>query len=437
MISSRIEALLKIPPSQQGRTGLLFLFSFGMSGAYVCARSQGDALFLARVGVDRLPAMILVAASAVAILTAIYSRLVSSMSLRRVILMTHLLMATSTLALGLLVRFGIQSDAIPESLYLLAELRGAVGSIQFATLLNEMFRQSAPAAVSGVAGSGSTLAGILLGGAIGLLAATLGATTVLFVIPLLDLMAGLVAIRCPGSQSGSADSVVADSAVEVRPNQSLASPMEILCSTPLIRNIAIVVGLKSVVVLLIEFEWKSSAGKFFESEDDLAGFFGVFYAGLFLVTGLIQLFVTARVLKRTGIRTGLAIFPGCLAAVLAGTLLSSGAALFCWLTAARGCDTVRRGVMDPAISILYWPLRPELRRQVIALNGGWIKPLAEAMTALLLIPLAASLTIRQLAAVILGISVCWIGMIARGQFGEAAVDQTESAASPDSQSPGD
>lgn len=429
MISSRIEALLKIPPSQQGRTGLLFLFSFGMSGAYVCARSQGDALFLARVGVDRLPAMILVAASAVAILTAIYSRLVSSMSLRRVILMTHLLMATSTLALGLLVRFGIQSDAIPESLYLLAELRGAVGSIQFATLLNEMFRRSAPAAVSGVAGSGSTLAGILLGGAIGLLAATLGASTVLFVIPLLDLMAGLVAIRCPGSQSGSADS-----AVEEQPTQALASPMEILCSTPVIRNIAIVVGLKSVVVLLIEFEWKSSAGKFFESEDDLAGFFGVFYAGLFLVTGLIQLFVTARVLKRTGIRTGLAIFPGCLAAVLAGTLLSSGAALFCWLTAARGCDTVRRGVMDPAISILYWPLRPELRRQVIALNGGWIKPLAEAMTALLLIPLAASLTIRQLAAVILGISVCWIGMIARGQFGEAAVDQTESA-SPDDQSP--
>ena len=103
MISARLETLLKIPPSQQGRTGLLFLFAFGMSGAYVCARSEGDAAFLARVGVARLPAMILVAASAVAIVTAVYSRLVASMSLRKVILWTHILLGASTLALGFLI----------------------------------------------------------------------------------------------------------------------------------------------------------------------------------------------------------------------------------------------------------------------------------------------------------------------------------------------
>ena len=83
MISSRLEKLLHIPASQQGRTGLLFLFAFGMSGAYVCARADADAMFLSRVGVERLPAMILVAASAVAIISAVYSRLVAKASLRR------------------------------------------------------------------------------------------------------------------------------------------------------------------------------------------------------------------------------------------------------------------------------------------------------------------------------------------------------------------
>ncbi|MDA0591282.1 MAG: hypothetical protein O2820_23570 [Planctomycetota bacterium] len=414
MISARLETLLKIPPSEQGRTGLLFLFAFGMSGAYVCARSEGDAAFLARVGVARLPAMILVAASAVAIVTAVYSRLVASMSLRKVILWTHILLGASTLALGFLINSGNRSDAIPESLYLLAELRGAIGSIQFATLLNDMFRRSAPAAVSGVAGAGSTLAGILLGGAIGLLAASLGATTVLFVIPVLDLMAGIVALRCPGRQRDTGDEN--DSEGDSEGHSTPSRPLQVLRTSPLVRYVALMVCLKSIVVLMIEFKWKASAGRHFTSEDDLAGFFGVFYAGLFLLTGMLQLFGTARFLTRAGIRTGLAIFPGCLAAVLVGTLLSSGTAMFWWLTAARGCDTIRRGVTDPTLNILYWPLKPELRRQVIALTGGWIKPLAEAMTALLLIPLAASLTDRWLAIIILSLSLLWLGVIYRGRL---------------------
>ncbi len=434
MISSRLEKLLRIPASQQGRTGLLFLFAFGMSGAYVCARADADAMFLSRVGVQRLPAMILVAASAVAILSAVYSRLVAKASLRRVILFTHLLLASVTIGLTLLIESGYQSDAISESFYLLAELRGAIGSIQFATLLNEMFHRSAPAEVSGVAGSGATLAGIVLGGAIGFLAAQFGATSVLFLIPVLDVMAGLVAMRCPGRvQAESEDSMAAgegdrpseasrredvhgpnpddeDSEDDVR-----QSPLQILRTAPLARYLAMIICLKSVVVLLIEFEWKSAAGHHFAKEDDMASFFGVFYAGMFFLTGLLQLFGTSRVLTRSGIRTGLAAFPGCLSVVLTGVLFSSGATMFWWLAFARGCDTIRRSVTDPAINILYWPLNQNVRRQAIAFNGGWVKPLSEALTAVLLIPLAAALTQQGRAGVVLVVSAIWMFMIYRGR----------------------
>ncbi len=413
---------------------MLFLFAFGMSGAYVCARADADAMFLSRVGVERLPAMILVAASAVAIFSAVYSRLVVRASLRRVILVTHLLLASATIGLTLLIESGNKSAAIPESLYLLAELRGAIGSIQFATLLNEMFHRSAPAAVSGAAGAGSTLAGIVLGGTIGFLAAQFGATSVLFIIPALDVMAGCVAIRCPSrveaksedslpaggeDQSPEANSTEGDSDASRDGNDvPRQSPLQMLKAAPLARYLALIVCLKSIVVLLIEFEWKSSAGRHFLTEDDLASFFGVFYAGMFFLTGLLQLFGTARVLTRSGVRTGLAAFPGCIAVVLTGVLFSSGAAMFWWLTFARGCDTVRRSVTDPAINILYWPLKPSVRRQVIAFNGGWVKPLSEAMTAVLLIPLAAILTDQGLAGVVLVISAIWLAVIFRGRFAE-------------------
>ena len=147
----------------------------------------------------------------------------------------------------------------------------------------------------------------------------------------------------------------------------------------------------------------------------MASFFGVFYAGMFFLTGLLQLFGTSRVLTRSGIRTGLAAFPGCLSVVLTGVLFSSGATMFWWLTFARGCDTIRRSVTDPAINILYWPLNQSIRRQAIAFNGGWVKPLSEALTAVLLIPLAAALTQQGRAGIVLVVSAIWIVIICRGR----------------------
>ena len=99
---STIEKLLKLPRDQQVRTGLRFLFSFAMTGASVGVRSDADSVFLARIGIERLPAMILVSASGVAIVTALYARTLARHSLQRVIFGTHLLfaMATSTLPLS-------------------------------------------------------------------------------------------------------------------------------------------------------------------------------------------------------------------------------------------------------------------------------------------------------------------------------------------------
>ena len=76
--------------------------------------------------------------------------------------------------------------------------------------------------------------------------------------------------------------------------------------------------------------------------------------------------------------------------------------MFWCLTVARGCDVLRRGLTDTALNILYWPLGPTMRRQVIALNGGWVKPLTEALSAILLIPLTATLSGRGLAFTISG-----------------------------------
>lgn len=422
MFASKIEKVLKIPKRHQARTGLLFLFSFGMTGAYVGARSDADAVFLARVGIEKLPAMILVSASGVAIVTALYAKILPRLSLQRVIFATHLLFAISTLTLALMLESGDRSIGIPVSLYLLAELRGAFGSIQFATLLNEMFHSAAPSRITGIASSGSTISAVILGGLIGWLAAQFGATSVLYMIAVMDVVAGCVALRCRRDPTTSDEGIeqTQPATLPVHTDQHGRTPttsVQILKQVPLARYLAGIVFLKTIVVLLIEFEWKSTTVAYFSAEDDLASFFGVFYAVTALLTGCLQLFVTSRFLARFGVQAGLASFPTSLTLLLSTILFAAKPmAIFWCLTLARGCDVLRRGLTDTALNVLYWPLGPALRRQVIALNGGWVKPLTEAFAAVLLIPLTATLSYRGLALTIASLCVVWLVVIYRGRY---------------------
>ena len=189
-----------------------------------------------------------------------------------------------------------------------------------------------------------------------------------------------------------------------------------MLANPLARYIAFIIGLKTVVVLLLEYEWKLLAAEELHTEQALATFFGEFYAVLFLITGAVQLLGTSRVLTGLGIRTALAAFPACVAAVLLTVILSGSHTVVFWgLTIARGCDVLRRGLTDAAIHVLYWPLSPAFRRQVIAFTGGWVKPVVEASTAALLIPLAVYLPPRGLSLLIVGVCASWLVVIHRGR----------------------
>ena len=384
--------------------------------------------------------MILVSASGVAIATAVYAKTLAGLSLQRVVFATHLFFATATLALGLMLDTGNRHLGIPIALYLLAELRGTFGSIQFATLLNELFRSAAPARASGIASSGSTISAVVLGSLIGWLATQFGATSVLYMIVVMDFVAGFVALRCrrkptaadisnaPDNNGDVASSAQPESSaaeLDVQsdlPFDTPASPREILKQVPLARYLAGIVFLKTIVVLLIEFEWKSTAVTHYAAEDDLASFFGIFYAATALLTGCLQLFVTSRFLARFGIQAGLASYPAGVTMILSTIIFSmKSATIFKCLTLARGCDVLRRSLTDTALNVLYWPLGPSLRRQVIALNGGWVKPLTEAFAAILLIPLTATLSDRGLAMTIVSLCVVWLAVIYRGRYPAARI----------------
>ncbi len=402
--------LFALPVNQQLRVAALFVYAFGMTGAYICCRTVADTLFLNRLGFDRLPAMILVSATLIAICAAIYGDLVARISaFTRIVFTTHALFALLTLVLFQSLQ-SKTSLILLTSLYVLAELRGAIGSIQFATLLNELFDKQSPKSAAGIAGVGSTVAGVVCGAGVAQIAFSMGVMPIVWLAIALDLIACLGAILCRLAYKSEVKGELIH-----KPTISGKRPQNfswiVLIRNPLTRFIAMLVCLNTALVILIQYQWKAVASETFASEKELAIYFGEFYAVIYLITGLLQLLVTGRILKKFHVVAALSIFPLSLLLISGSMAVVSTGSIFWVLTMARGCDCLRRSITDPTLSLIYNQFLKAKRRQVIAMIGGWFKPITESITAMSLIFLAPILTVPQISAVIVVIALVWIVLV--------------------------
>ena len=92
--------LAGISVAHQDTVGRLFLYSFLTSASYVTARTTGDSLMLSQLGPGFLPAMILISAAAVIVVMAVSVLLSRNTGIRRIIFVTRILLAMTTVALA-------------------------------------------------------------------------------------------------------------------------------------------------------------------------------------------------------------------------------------------------------------------------------------------------------------------------------------------------
>ncbi len=414
--------------TERRSVALLFWYGFGNAGAYVLARTTADSAFLSQIGPDRLPQLYMLAAGVVALASLVYGHTVQKIGLRRTTLSTLGVLAFASLILPAAMIRHPRSITVFALAYLLAQVRGTLGTIQYATMLNEQFSQRQPERVVGLVGAGATLAGILVGVLIGFLSKRIGVENFLYLAAVIDLltmvpvsllsqsrkaMASLPPIPPPGNP---------DSISNGAPEETIESPNRIesrlrptirfrdLRRSSYVMLIAAAVVFCIFATTLVEFQWKVIAATEFQRDSAmLARYFGFFYGSVYFVTGLLQLFVTGRVLQRRGLLAGLLAFPiALLAATFTALAATTSGLLLTAMTLSKGCDTLKRGLNDPSIQILYSPMEIGLRRQAIAFVAGIAKPFAEAIAAISLVVLTPWISTRQLSPLIIGLILLWL-----------------------------
>ncbi|QDU64230.1 HEAT repeat protein [Planctomycetes bacterium Pan216] len=402
-----LERLFQIRQRDVLKVLLLQWFAFGSTGAYIVGRTIGDSLFLSEAGPEWLPELIVLSSFVVVAAALFNTRCVASCRLISVIRVTLVLMAISSVALRELLVSGSGGLLVVSLVYIAAEIRGALSSVQFATLVNEVFDSGEPKRVFGFIPLGATLAGIIIGSSIEGMVDTFGSINLLFVIAGIELTM-LIPLALLGKQTGPSPRV--SPGPRKSASASMVADILTVMRTRYARSMAFLIAATVMVGVIVQFQWKTSAAYYFDDDaNELTTYFGIYYGVVGVLTGLTQLFFSGRVLRRFHLIVSLLLFPSALVGAMATILISSREVVLLWAaTLARGCDVLKRTVNEPAIQLLYWPLPSVVRRQTISLVGGIVKPLAEATSGMMILGLTNIISARDLSYVAFGLLAYWI-----------------------------
>jgi len=148
------------------------------------------------------------------------------------------------------------------------------------------------------------------------------------------------------------------------PSESSASLLESLKEVvdhPHLRSIAGIVMLATLASTLLDYQFKELVRGSVTTRVGLVSFFGTFYGWTGMVSLIIQLFFTSRILSKWGIGWALAVLPSVLFGGSLALLIAPGIIL---ATGVRGMDnSLRKSLHRSSLEVLYVAIPSWLRRR--------------------------------------------------------------------------
>lgn len=360
----------------------MFVYLMGVVSTFIVGRTVRDTLFLHRVPLDRLSLMYVAVALSVGTTAYFYSRVADTHRRDRVIRLTLLLASVSFAGVWTLIRLSVTGTWLYLLLYVLVDIVGQIAIIQFWTFANDIFSGRQAKRLFGVIGAGGVLANVICGFAIGTIAPVIGSENLLLVIA--ALLAG-----CGFAVRAAAAGSIGDLEMAVHKPQRRRIGFRvdtgaILHSTHL-RIIAGIVVLTFLTVTVVDYQFKVIARGAFDTEAQMASYFGYFYGFTGIIASAIQFFVTGRLLERRGVVASLLILPAALALGAGSLLLVPMISAIVAATLAKGGENIfRYTINDATMQLLYVPVPAHQRGRAKAFIDGMLKPLSIGASGVLL-----------------------------------------------------
>ena len=384
------------------RTRLFYVviaFMCVTSGALV-ARTVGDTLFLSRFALNDLSYMYVGTALVVCAVSFVYSLFVRHHPISWLIGFSCLVFISALI----LLRFALGHPwgGFRIAAYFMGDLVVNVPMMLFWSFAALLFNPRDAKRLFGFIGAGGTVACILTGALIKPFTRYWGAENLLLLVAgylLIFLISvwRLAKLQSPNLQSPNS----ATSKKQSNTGKYYAQ----LTSTPQVRSLVLLILTATTALTLVDYQFKAGAQTNYPP-DQLAGFFGNFYSASSIVALLIQLFLVQHILQKGGVFLALSLLP---IGVIIGTLGTMLSTQFGWIITTKFIiQTLLFTVDMAAVQMLYLGIPVQTRSQARAFIDGIAKPIAIALTGLVLIGASHFFALYQLALGGFFASLCWL-----------------------------
>jgi AAA family ATP:ADP antiporter len=393
---------------EEKRSFLMWTYIFLVISALMIVKPMVNALFLSTFGAERLPQVFILVAIVAAVFSITYSSLLKSIDLRRLITHTLYTVIGLFLIFWFLLTFNWLVGGALYTLYVIVAVFAVISSSQFWIMANVLFNAREAKRLFGFIGSGAIAGGIFGGYLTNFLAPLIGSENLILIF-LLFLGICLYLVNQLWREDNSAQ--VSHTVLSENVTHQKQKPWQLIRSSRHLSLLAALVGLGVLTGKLVEFQFSAIASEKIWDPDELTAFFGFWLSNLNIVTLIIQLFITRRVVGVFGVGTSLFFLPA--------AIFISAIALFIFpeLWAAvliKICDgSLKNSLNKSGMELLALPIAIDIRTQAKSFIDVFVDSFATGLGGIFLIGLTGILnvSVQQVSLLTIALIGIWFYMV--------------------------
>ncbi len=336
---------------------LMLSYIFLIIASLLIIKPTVNALFLSELGVENLPLAFLLVA-AIAILSSYsYSRALTKFSLKKIIRFTLIVSIVLIVILALLLQFQYLNKWMLFFFYVWVAIHAVLSASQFWVMANLVYNPREAKRLFGFIGSGAILGGILGGYLTSILAPIIGNENVIFIAAVFLGLCIVLLNKIWKNRIVKLNTFKQKKRTAVRE----VRPLTLIKNSRHLSYLAGIVAISVIVAKLVDYLYSDFASATIADPDELTSFFAFWFSTFNLLSLLIQLFFTQKVVGIWGVGFSLMLLPLGIFVGAVVFFIIPELSVIIFIKAVDG--TLKQSIHKSATELLALPLPFELKNK--------------------------------------------------------------------------
>ncbi|MCF8237773.1 MAG: hypothetical protein K9I85_06430 [Saprospiraceae bacterium] len=392
-----------IRPGEFRRVSLMGANIFLIISTLMIIKPVINALFLSYVGVKSLPSLFLMVASIAMIVSVLYARALTRISLHKMILRTYQVSIPAMILTGLLLHLGMAGKWVIYAFYIGEVIFALLTTSQFWILANLVFNPLEAKRLFSLVGAGAIAGGVMGGYLTSVFAPILSNENLLFMAAAL-LAGGFFVNRTIWRDYITPEQILSSK----KTSELQGNPLQVIKKSRHLTLLALIVGIGIVISKLVEYQYSALASAAIPDADNLAAFFGFWFSTFNIISLIIQIFITRRVVGIYGVGKSLFVLP--MALFGGATLLLITPVLWAGIALKLFDVSIKQSINKAAVELLVLPIPLATKSQAKTFIDVFVDTAATGVGGLLLLFLinGLDLPLRAVSLLIMVLIGFWI-----------------------------